>query len=151
LPSALRERLKDEPVLSFEAETVKASSDGLARKAALRLRDGQRIETVLLNPKPGLWSACISSQVGCALKCTFCATGLMGFTRNLTAEEITDQVLFWRQQIRLDRLEPLDNVIYMGMGEPFLNREEVFKSLRALTDPEQFAMGDRHLAVSTAG
>jgi len=67
------------------------------------------------------------------------------------AEEIADQVLFWRQQIRRDQLDPLDNVIYMGMGEPFLNREEVFTSLRALTDPEQFGMGDRHLAVSTAG
>jgi len=151
LPAALRERLKKTPVLSFEAATVKVSSDGLARKAALRLADGRKIETVLLNPKPGLWSACISSQVGCALQCSFCATGLMGFTRNLTAEEITDQVLFWRQQIRVDRLEPLDNVIYMGMGEPFLNREQVFASLRALTDPEQFGMGDRHLAVSTAG
>lgn len=151
LPAALRERLGAQPVLSFTAETVKVSSDGLARKAALKLRDGKRIETVLLNPKPGLWSACISSQVGCALKCSFCATGLMGFTRNLTAEEITDQVLFWRQQIRQDALPPLDNVIYMGMGEPFLNREEVFKSLRSLTDPELFGIGDRHLAVSTAG
>ena len=151
LPGALRERLGAQPTLSFTAETVKVSSDGLARKAALKLRDGKRIETVLLNPKPGLWSACISSQVGCALKCSFCATGLMGFTRNLTAEEITDQVLFWRQQIRQDKLPPLDNVIYMGMGEPFLNREEVFKSLRSLTDPELFGIGDRHLAVSTAG
>lgn len=173
LPAALRERLKTIPILCLEAETVRVSADKRAHKAVLRLNDGQRIESVLLNPKPGLWSACISSQVGCALRCSFCATGLMGFTRNLTAEEISDQVLFWRQYIRsrgqainlpagspslkahpnsVARIPgPLDNVIYMGMGEPFLNREEVFKSLRVLTDMDQFGMGDRHLAVSTAG
>lgn len=151
LPATLRERLKNIPLLCFEPETVRVSSDGRAHKAVLRLHDGKRIESVLLNPKPGLWSACISSQVGCALRCSFCATGLMGFTRNLTEEEISDQVLFWRQYIRKSHLDPLNNVIYMGMGEPFLNRDEVFNSLRVLADPELFAIGDRHLAVSTAG
>src|SRR5207249_5704247 len=73
------------------------------------------------------------------------------FTRNLTAEEISDQVLFWRQYMRRQRLAMLDNVVYMGMGEPFLNQSEVFKSLRVLADPDQFGIGQRHLAVSTAG
>lgn len=158
LPLPLRKRLSGERILSLEVETVKVSKDGRAHKAVLRLADGKRIESVLLNPKPDLWSACISSQVGCALACSFCATGLMGFTRNLTAEEITDQVLFWRQYIRGKARHEgasapgrLENIVYMGMGEPLLNLENVFLSLRRLSDPDLFGIGQRHLSVSTAG
>jgi adenine C2-methylase RlmN of 23S rRNA A2503 and tRNA A37 len=152
LPAILRQRLEKQPLLSFKVETIQVSSDGDCHKAAAKLPDGRRIETVLMSPKPGLWTTCISSQVGCALKCSFCATGLMGFTRDLTAEEITDQVLFWRQYMAAGNAPgTLSNVVYMGMGEPFLNLEAVFESLRTLTDPERFAMGDRHISVSTAG
>ena len=84
--------------LSFKAEEILSSKDKLSFKARLRLSDGLAIETVLLSPLPGRWSACISSQVGCPLACRFCATGQGGFRRNLTSEEITDQVLFWKNR-----------------------------------------------------
>ena len=79
--------------LSFKAEEILSSKDKLSFKARLRLSDGLAIETVLLSPLPGRWSACLSSQIGCPLACRFCATGQSGFRRNLTSEEITDQVL----------------------------------------------------------
>ena len=153
LPAALREELeKAVPLQSAAAEAVQASSDGTAYKAVLRLNDGLKVETVLMSPKPGHWSCCISSQVGCALRCDFCATGLMGLRRNLTAEEIADQVLFWRQYIRAKALPvTLSNVVYMGMGEPFQNLDAVTDSIHALIDPERFGLAQRHIAVSTAG
>ena len=153
LPKTLRQALEARlPLLSVQRRRLQISGDRSAHKAQLALRDGAAIETVLLNPKPGLWSACISSQAGCALKCSFCATGLMGLKRNLSAEEITDQILFWLRYIRSEAPGiRLSNVVYMGMGEPFLNPEALAESLRALTDPELFAFGDRHISVSTAG
>lgn len=153
LPKGLRERMKSElPLLSFKAVEVLVSADGLAHKAQLELADGKMIETVLMQPKPGLWSVCVSSQVGCALKCSFCATGLMGFIRNLTAEEIWDQFLFWRQYLRTKKVDASpSNVVYMGMGEPMLNFDAVKESIRRLTDPELFGLGQRSISVSTAG
>jgi adenine C2-methylase RlmN of 23S rRNA A2503 and tRNA A37 len=116
------------------------------------LADGERIETVLLNPKPNLWSCCISSEVGCPLACRFCATGKMGFVRRLSAEEITDQVLFWQQYIQREMPDVrLRNVVYMGMGEPLHNPEAVFDSLRELTNTATFGFGARHLSLSTVG
>jgi len=153
LPRNLRRELREAvPLLSMRKEALQASQDAKAYKAVLRLRDGLLIETVLMSPKPGHWTACISAQVGCAMRCSFCATGLMGLSRNLTAEEIADQVLFWRMEIRARRLPlRLSNVVYMGMGEPFHNLRAVEDSIRMLTDPELFGIGDRHIAVSTAG
>jgi len=153
LPAALRKELETAvPMQSSTAAVVKASSDGTTYKAVLKLRDGLRVETVLMSPKPGHWTACISSQVGCALACGFCATGLMGLLRNLTAEEIADQVLFWRQYIRAQKLPvKLSNIVYMGMGEPFQNLDAVSESIRALIDPGLFGLGQRHIAVSTVG
>ncbi len=99
-PKDLRNKLTEEnQVLCLNVNKVFASSDKVTYKALLELHDGLKIESVLMSPKPGLWTACISSQVGCAMKCSFCATGTMGLTRNLTSEEISDQVLFWRQFI----------------------------------------------------
>lgn len=154
LPAPLREELaREAPILSLSARKVVVSSDARAHKAALALQDGSLVESVLLKPKPvESWSACISTQVGCAMGCTFCATGLMGLTRNLTAEEISDQVLFWRQYLRAKRLRgELTNVVYMGMGEPLHNIENVFGSLRVLLDPARLALSPRHVAVSTVG
>ena len=153
LPKALRQKLDEEQsVLTVKPELVMRSKEGNAFKALMVLSDGLRIETVLLMPKPGLWTTCISSQVGCALKCSFCATGRLGFTRNLSAEEITDQVLFWRQFMdREIQGQQLQNVVYMGMGEPFQNKQAVFASLSELSNNDTFNMGSRHLSVSTAG
>ena len=152
LAKNLREQLATEKVLSFRVHHMAASRDGNAYKAILRLHDDRLIETVLLNPKPGLWSCCISSQAGCALACTFCATGKLGFIRHLTSEEITDQVLFWRFFIAKEQLtEHLSNVVYMGMGEPLHNKEQVFASIEELTNPQTFRIGARHISVSTSG
>jgi adenine C2-methylase RlmN of 23S rRNA A2503 and tRNA A37 len=153
LPLGLRRVLTDSsPFLSLKGSQILISKDSRAHKAVLALQDGRRIETVLLRPSPHRWTTCISCQVGCGMGCTFCATGLMGFHRNLTPEEITDQVLFWRLYMNQKGFEGrLDNVVYMGMGEPFAAYENVSRSLRILMDQRQFSIGARHIAVSTAG
>ncbi|NQY68724.1 MAG: radical SAM protein, partial [Flavobacteriales bacterium] len=149
----LRNQLTEkENVLTFTLHKLYVSTAKNAFKALLKLEDGKVIESVLLNPKPGLWTTCISSQVGCALGCDFCATGTMGWIRNLTSEEITDQVLFWRFYMKEELKEStLNNVVYMGMGEPLHNKKEVFSSLDELMNPDTFNMGARHLSVSTVG
>lgn len=153
IPLELREIVKEKiKILSFDHYHVLISSDKKAYKALLFLHDNHSIETVLLNPKPGLWSVCVSSQVGCPMACKFCATGKQGFIRNLTAEEISDQILFWRQYIYLNKIKVrISNIIYMGMGEPFLNIDNVFGSINILTDPKLFGFGARHISVSTCG
>ncbi|MBI4375473.1 MAG: 23S rRNA (adenine(2503)-C(2))-methyltransferase RlmN [Elusimicrobia bacterium] len=152
-PESLRRSLSQAaPLLSANLAELRVSGDGRAHKALLRLSDGKLVETVLLRPSPTRWTTCISSQVGCAIGCTFCATGLMGLSRNLTPEEITDQVLFWRQYMKRESLPGnLDNVVYMGMGEPFACYEQTAASLRVLMDQKQFAIGARHISVSTSG
>lgn len=151
-PQALREAAAHLPVLTCTPKKVLVSSAKNAFKAALVLADGNVVESVLMQPKPGLWTACISSQVGCGMGCTFCATGKLGLMRNLTAEEITDQVLFWKQYMKQHKLiGHVNNIVYMGMGEPFANWGEVDKSLRVFTDPKVFAFGDRHISISTSG
>ncbi|NTU66499.1 MAG: 23S rRNA (adenine(2503)-C(2))-methyltransferase RlmN [Candidatus Moranbacteria bacterium] len=138
--------------LSFDVEKVLIAKNKQSMKALLRLRDGNLIETVLISPITGSWSACISCQVGCQMGCRFCATGKMGFKRNLTAEEITDQVLFWKQYLKKNNIPgSFSNIVYMGMGEPFNNWDEVSASIRNLTDQELFGFGSRSISVSTAG
>ena len=100
-------------------------------------------------------TACISCQVGCPMSCEFCATGSLGFRRNLTFEEITDQVLFWRQYVRENfsakNPQLKFNIVYMGMGEPFANWENVQKSLKILLDENLFDFASRSISVSTVG
>ncbi|MBI2410270.1 MAG: 23S rRNA (adenine(2503)-C(2))-methyltransferase RlmN [Candidatus Kerfeldbacteria bacterium] len=149
----LREKAAAElPLMSLKEKKILASSSKVAFKALVELADGNSVETVLMSPKPGLWTTCISSQVGCAMACTFCATGKLGLMRNLTAEEITDQVLFWMQYMHVHNMEGrLNNIVYMGMGEPMANLTNVEESLQLLTDPKVFNFGDRHISVSTSG
>lgn len=120
-------------------------------KALLETSDGKKIETVLMQNARGFWSICVSSQVGCAMACTFCATGKMGFTRNLTADEIIDQYRFWMYFLagRHDLEQRISNVVYMGMGEPLANYENVKQSLQALLAHTD--MGPTRLTVSTVG
>lgn len=153
IPKSLRDDLeKLIPLISVKKEKLLISKDKKSYKALLSLSDGNRIETVLLNPKPALWSVCLSTQVGCAMGCKFCATGQMSLTRNLTTEEITDQILFWKQYIAKNNLPiRISNLVYMGMGEPFANKENVFESIQILTDPKLFNLGSRHLSISTCG
>ncbi len=155
----LRELLdKEMKILSFNVEEILVSGNRQSIKAALNLPDNNYIETVLLSSEEGAWTVCVSSQAGCPLNCAFCATGREGFNRNLTAEEITDQVLFWRQYLKKFRISnfefrvyDISNVVYMGMGEPFLNWEQVKKSLENLINPKLFGFGSRSISVSTSG
>jgi 23S rRNA (adenine2503-C2)-methyltransferase len=130
----------------------KSLQDGTT-KFLFELSDGRHIETVLIPPpthSPAVDSRltlCISTQVGCPLDCQFCATGTMGFSRNLTAGEIIDQVL----QIQRRSPRRISNVVYMGMGEPFLNYDNVMKSVGILTSDESINIGTRHITISTAG
>lgn len=158
LPKDLRDVLKDKfCILPFFVKNILASKKKDSYKALLELEDGRVIETVLLNMKEESWSVCVSSQAGCAMRCSFCATGAAGFFRNLTSEEIWGQVLFWRRfnlenskRLNLQNFR-ISNVVYMGMGEPFNNIENVFESLRVLTDQKMMGIGQRNISVSTCG
>jgi 23S rRNA (adenine2503-C2)-methyltransferase len=147
LPAALRARLAEAfamPRLALAAH--QRSTDG-TQKFLFRLADGQSIETVAI-PDGDRLTFCISSQAGCALACAFCATGAMGFQRNLTPSEIAGQV---RELALLD--EPLrpTNIVFMGMGEPLMNWKAVSPTLTILNDPKGFGIGARHITVSTVG
>jgi 23S rRNA (adenine2503-C2)-methyltransferase len=147
LPSALRAELDQTfPLLRLTAETVQQSADG-TRKYLWRLDDGEAIESVLI-PSGSRRTLCISSQAGCALGCTFCATGRMGFRRNLSAFEIAAQV---RELVLADPAEKPTNIVFMGMGEPLLNWPSVDTALSILNSPEGFGIGARHITVSTVG
>ncbi len=129
---------------------LKESPDGSTVKALLACVDGCKIEAVLMCHNDERNTVCVSSQVGCAMGCTFCATGTMGLTRNLTAEEIVGQVLYFARFLK-KKNEVVTNVVLMGMGEPFNNYDEVMKALRTLNDHEGFNMGARRMSISTSG
>lgn len=151
LPKDLREKLEKEiSILSFGADKVLEAKDKQSVKALLKLNDNKFIETVLISPKPGSWSVCVSTQVGCPMNCRFCATGKLGLQRNLTAEEITDQILFWMQYLKKAN-QKISTIVYMGMGEPFQNWENVRESLKNLVNPKLFGFGSRSISVSTSG
>ena len=152
LPADLREKLKqDRPLLSFKVSKIVCSNRDKVAKALLTLKDGYQIETVLLKPQD-TWSVCVSSQVGCPLRCSFCSTGKMGFKRDLTQEEITDQVLMWYQYVHKEKLgERISSVVFMGMGEPLLNYLNVVKAAQDLSNPDYLNIGTRHISVSTSG
>jgi len=132
---------------ALELVTLAHSSDGTT-KGTLRARDDAVLEAVLI-PEDGRTTLCVSTQVGCPLACSFCATGAMGLTRNLTAGEIIDQVCRMRETLPADR--NITNVVFMGMGEPLLNLANVVAAVRTLQHPKAFAMAPRRVTVSTAG
>jgi len=147
LPKPLRDELDAAlPLLHLEPVTIQQSHDGTT-KYLWRLRDGEMIESVLI-PSGARRTLCISSQAGCALGCVFCATGTMGFRRNLTAGEIACQV---REVVLRNADDKPSNVVFMGMGEPLLNWPAVDVSLTILNDKEGFGIGARHITVSTVG
>ena len=131
-----------------ELETCQeAKSDG-TKKMLFKLADGKFIESVLMFDK-GRSSLCVSTQVGCPLACSFCMTGLAGFQRNLGADEIVDQALFAKRTYLAD--QPLNNIVFMGMGEPLLNFDNTIRALKLLLDPQGFGMSSKRITVSTAG
>jgi 23S rRNA (adenine2503-C2)-methyltransferase len=147
LPLTLRTELESSfPLPRLTADVIQQSSDG-TRKYLWRLRDGEAIESVLI-PSGTRRTLCISSQAGCALGCTFCATGRMGFRRNLTVFEIAGQI---REIVLRDPSEKPTNIVFMGMGEPLLNWPSVDATLTILNHPEGFGIGARHITVSTVG
>jgi 23S rRNA (adenine2503-C2)-methyltransferase len=146
LPAALRARLANElPFSSLTLRDEARASDGTV-KALFATADGRALEAVLMRYRDGRRSICLSSQSGCPLTCTFCATGQMRFARNLSAGEIVDQALHFR------RLEgdatPIGNCVFMGMGEPMLNLDNVLAACERLPD---LGIGHRHIAISTVG
>ncbi|MEP6507606.1 MAG: 23S rRNA (adenine(2503)-C(2))-methyltransferase RlmN [Gemmatimonadales bacterium] len=146
LPQAFRDLLNanfDIPRLAISARQL--STDG-TEKFLFRLHDGEHIETVAI-PDGSRLTLCISSQAGCALQCSFCATGAMGFSRNLTLSEIAGQV---RETILLTGKKPT-NIVFMGMGEPLMNWKAVSPTLTVLNDEGGFGIGARHITVSTVG
>jgi len=152
LPKALRDKLNEACPLNIDAEVQKTAGKEPTQKALIKLEDGEEIEAVLIRQKGNRNTVCVSSQVGCPLACAFCATGQMGFTRNLKAHEIVEQVLFFMRELKKEGGEAkIDNIVFMGMGEPFLNYPEVIKALKWLNDPESFNFGSRRLSVSTSG
>jgi len=126
------------------------SGDGFTRKHLLRLEDGAEIETVRMG-FPGRHTACLSTQVGCAMGCVFCATGQMGFGRNLTAGEIVAQAHFVERELRAESGDGLRNLVMMGMGEPLHNFEATVEALDILTDSRGLNLGPARAAISTVG
>jgi len=148
LPQNLREKLNKNCPLKIKAQLFKAK-DNQSAKALIVLNDGLKIETVLMKHKKR-HTVCVSSQVGCPLGCSFCATGKMGFKRNLSFSEIINQVLFWARFLKKQN-QKVTNLVFMGMGEPFLNTENVFESIKLLNDKKGFNLGIRQFSISTVG
>lgn len=141
LPLKLREELKKETSLKINAKFFESKD---VKKALITLEDDFQIETVLMKHDDRT-TVCVSSQVGCALGCKFCATGKLGFRRSLEVEEILEQVLVFK------RNEKINNIVFMGMGEPFLNYDNVLKAIRVLNNENAFNIGARHISISTVG
>ncbi len=151
LPQKLRKVLQDSCPLEIKAD-IFHSQDKKTSKALITLNDGNKIETVLMRHEGERHTVCVSCQVGCSLACTFCATGKFGLKRNLTTAEIVEQVLLWNRVLKqLGEKDQVTNVVYMGMGEPFLNYTNVLKSARQLNDENIFNIGARKISISTSG
>jgi len=151
LPKNLREDLtKNEKIYSLDPITIQSSPSSQTEKVLFFLHDNQKIETVLMNYADGRHTVCVSSQAGCQLGCKFCATGMLKFGRNLTYQEICDQILFFHQKL-IRQNDHLTNIVYMGMGEPFMNYENVITSIKYLNNEDYFNLGARRITISTAG
>lgn len=171
LQKELREKLNKECPLSIEADVLvarrrrgspahevgEAAKESDSAKAKITLKDSLQIETTLMRHKDPLRSeasgrntVCVSCQVGCALGCQFCATGTMGYKRNLTSQEIIEQVLFFERYLKAGG-HRVSGVTFMGMGEPFLNYDNVLGAVKLLNDKNYFNIGQRSISISTAG
>lgn len=146
LSISLREELKSKAALrSTTVSKVLKDSDGTI-KLQITLADGLAVETVLLTDREGRKTACVSCQVGCAMNCAFCQTGTLGLARNLTAGEIVEQFLHLEKHAGT-----LDNIVFMGMGEPMMNLAGVRKAVKILTDKDGRALSGRRITLSTSG
>jgi 23S rRNA (adenine2503-C2)-methyltransferase len=163
LPASLRTALaRDFRIDTIEADEITVSDGGLTEKALHLLSDGSMVESVLMHyPARGYvapgrtinrerHTLCISSQAGCAVGCPFCATGELGFSRDLETAEILDQVRHASARLAAAGRH-LTNVVFMGMGEPLLNLDRVLEAVAILSDPRRFGLGARHVVISTSG
>jgi 23S rRNA (adenine2503-C2)-methyltransferase len=158
LPAEMRNALASAGYTIGSANEIHrvVSEDGQTTKLLLKLGDGTLIETVLMQYRKSKGSShprstiCVSTQVGCRMGCTFCATGQMGFERNLKAEEIVAQVLRFASVLK-ERGEHVTNLVFMGMGEPLANYAETIRAVRLLTHGRAFGLGQRHITISTVG
>ncbi len=150
-PKALRDDLKEQaPWDELKLEKLSESKRGDAEKALFACADGQLIEAVLMRHTAGRNTVCVSSQAGCPMGCSFCATGRQGFKRNLTADEIVEQAVFFARRLKTSGAH-VTNIVFMGMGEPFNNYDNVMQAVRMLNDPDGFNLGARHMTLSTCG
>ena len=149
LPQSLRTALNKHCPLAIKVKFFPETSSR-AIKALLSLDDDLKVESVLMKHRDGRNTVCVSSQVGCPLGCKFCATGKMGFKRNLTTSEIVNQVLVFARLLKKQN-QRVTNVVFMGMGEPFLNTNNVLAAIMLLNDKEGFNLGARHFSISTVG
>ena len=146
IDKATREKLSESALLrSSSVSEVLKDPDGTI-KLQITLHDGLAIETVLLTDKEGRKTACVSCQAGCAMKCAFCQTGQLGLGRNLTPGEIVEEFLYMEKEAG-----KLDNIVFMGMGEPFQNLDSIRKAVAILTDPKGRALSSRRITLSTCG
>lgn len=151
LPKDLRKKLAEKfPISTVTPTAHEISADGSTEKVLFKLRDEGVVEGVLMHFRDGRKTVCVSSEVGCPLKCSFCASGTLLFKRSLDAEEIADQVIYFGRKLR-KKGERLNHVVYMGIGEPFRNYDNLIKSLHILMDDKFLGLGARKITVSTAG
>src|SRR5258708_18220786 len=154
LPQEFRSRLAEHFDFSKSDIVRVLGSEDTTRKFLLRLNDESLIETVLIPASPALYGSrsdrrtiCISTQVGCAYGCKFCESGLEGFSRNLKPNEIVDQII----AVERETGEKIDNIVFMGMGEPLANFENMMRAIRIINAPWGLGIGARHITVSTSG
>lgn len=151
LPPALRALLDEELPMPVLAPLHSTEADGGAtHKMLFRLFDGKAVESVLMRYEDGRATVCVSSQAGCAMGCVFCATGMGGFDRNLSAGEILAQILYFARELKAKGAR-LTNIVYMGMGEPLANPKAVWRSIENLHDPAGMHFSPRRITVSTVG
>ncbi len=144
LPKELRQQMQEEfPITKTELLDVAESADGV-KKLLISFADGASVETVLI-PATGRFTQCISTQVGCAMGCEFCASGASGLDRSLTADEIVSQYMFGR------KFGQITNIVVMGMGEPFANYDETIRALKLINAGKGPNLGARHITISTCG
>lgn len=151
-PKILREELiKEIPFISIEpVNTLKSSDQSTVKVLFKRLSDGKQFESVLMQHDDGRNTVCVSCMIGCPMGCLFCATGKLGFKGNLSDTEIVDQVLYFARILQKEN-KSITNIVFMGMGEPLLNLENVLGAIKIFTDPEMLGMSIRRITISTCG
>ncbi len=151
LSKDLREKLKEEfPFSSLTVKIEKKSSNDQTEKVIFETHDKHQVEAVLMRHLTGRITLCVSCQVGCPNKCLFCATGKLGLKRDLKTKEIIDQYLHFARKLKKED-KKINNIVFMGMGEPFLNYDNVLHAVEILNNPNKIGLGFRHITISTCG